>query len=37
MGHVCETEVVNCTQQEPVLSQQLLFEVNRLSADDEGK
>ena len=37
MGYVCEAEVVNCTQQGPVLSQQLVFEANRLSADDEGK
>ena len=37
LGHVYETEVVHCIQQEPVLAQQLLPTANELSADSEEK
>ena len=36
MGHVSKAEVVNCTQKEPVLSQQLPLEANSLVENGEA-
>ena len=37
LGHVSEAKVVHCTQQEPVLTRQLLPTANGLLADSEER